>query len=121
MKAFYDTNAVIDFLKGETDLLQGLDGFEQIFISVISVMEFFSFSELTQEDKELFSQFRNQVSILNISENDTMLIDRIADLRIKHRLKLPDAIILAQALNSSAQLITKDKELIKLNSLYSDS
>ncbi|MEQ8189720.1 MAG: PIN domain-containing protein [Candidatus Eremiobacterota bacterium] len=106
-----DTNAIIALLQGNNDLLNLLKNADWIAISVISLIEFLAFPNLSDKDREYFDQFSKRVELVNLSSNETELIDLIIDLRKKYKIKLPDAIIAGSAIHNKASLITKDKQL----------
>lgn len=49
-----DTNAIVALLQGNSQLIQLLQGADWIRVSVISQIEFLTFSGLSQEDCQLF-------------------------------------------------------------------
>jgi len=51
---------------------------------------------------------------VSLDRADPSLIDRVVSLRAQYRLKLPDAIIAATAVERAAILITEDRQLQKL-------
>ncbi len=109
-----DTNAIVALLQGNLQLIQLLQSAEWVGISVISQIEFLAFAGLSQSDRQLFQQFLQKVEIVGLTTNDTPLIERIIDIRQQYRLKLPDAVIAAMALQNSASLVTADQEFAKL-------
>ena len=48
---------------------------------------------------------------------DAVLIEKIIEIRQQHRLKLPDAVIAAMAIQNSATLVTADREFGKVTIL----
>jgi len=57
--------------------------------------------------------------VVGLDRTDPALIDRIVNVRQQHRLKLPDAITAATALERNATLITDDTKLRKLAAVKS--
>jgi tRNA(fMet)-specific endonuclease VapC len=112
-----DTNAIVALLKGNTQLGQLLRDADWIGISVISQIEFLTFSELTQNDCDLFNQFLQRVEVVELGSKNEELIAKIIEIRQQYRLKLPDAIIAAMAIQNSAILITADREFAKVTVL----
>ena len=112
-----DTNAIIALLQGNTQLIQLLQNANWIGISIISQIEFFVFSGLTQSDLQLFQQFIQRVEIVGLAAGDPVLVDKIIEIRQQYRLKLPDAVIAAITIKNSASLVTADQEFAKINSL----
>ncbi len=112
-----DTNAIVALLQGNSQLVQLLQNADWIGISVISQIEFLAFSGLTQADYQLFQQFVQRVEIVNLVSTDSLLVKKIIEIRQQFRLKLPDAIIAAMAIQNSASLVTADREFTKVNIL----
>ena len=108
---FFDTNAIIALLQGHEVLVNLAHHAEFIGISVISRLEFFAFSGLTQEDKALFDQFVSRVNVTDITMKDPVLLDAISQIRMTGSLKLPDAIIIASAQSVNSVLVTADVQL----------
>jgi len=106
-----DTNAIIALLRGHTALLERLHKAEWVGISILSQIEFLAFPGLSEEDKGYFSEFLERVEVIGLDRAQHQLIDRIIRVRQRHRLKLPDAVIVATALEFSAFLVTDDKKL----------
>lgn len=114
---FLDTNAIVALLQGNSPLLQLLHNADWIGISIISQIEFLAFSGLSQGDIQVFQQFVQRVEVVSLTATDTLLIDQIIQLRQQYRLKLPDAIIAAMALQKNANLVTMDREFAKVATL----
>lgn len=112
-----DTNAIVALLKGNIQLIDLLKDADWIGISVISQIEFLVFPGLSQDDRQIFEQFLQRVEVLGLGAIDTVLIDKIVEIRQQHRLKLPDAVIAAMAIQNSASLVTADREFGKVTSL----
>jgi tRNA(fMet)-specific endonuclease VapC len=112
-----DTNAIVALLQGNSQLVQLLQNADWIGISVISQIEFLAFSGLNQADSQLFQQFCQRIEVINLASTDTVLIEKIIEIRQQFRLKLPDAIIAAMAIQNSASLVTADHEFAKVQFL----
>ncbi len=109
-----DTNAIVALLQGDIRLVQLLRPAEWIGISVISRIEFLAFSGLSEADRQLFQHFLQRVEVLGLSADDDALVEKIIAVRQQHRLKLPDAVIAAMAMQKNAALVTADREFAKL-------
>lgn len=109
-----DTNAVVSLLRGHGELLAAVKQAQWIGISIITEIEFLAFPDLAQDDAGLFATFLDRVSIVDLSHHQTALRDQIIGLRQKLRLRLPDAIIVASALDREAALVTADRQLLGL-------
>ena len=112
-----DTNAIVALLQGEAQLVQLLQNADWVGISVISQIEFLVFSGLSESDRSLFQRFLQRVEVVGLGAGETQLIQTIIEVRQQYRLKLPDAMIAAIALQNSASLMTRDREFAKVGSL----
>lgn len=116
-KFLLDTNAVVALLNGNAPLVQTLQSATWIGISVITELEFLSFSGLTAQDEALFQQFKSRVEVIDLQASDNRLLARIVAIRKSNKVKLPDAIIAAAAIENSATLLTQDTGFSKVASL----
>lgn len=98
-----DTNAIVALLQGNSQLIQLLQNADWIRVSVISQIEFLAFSGLSQDDRQLFQQFLQRVEIVGLVGSDAVLIEKITEIRLQYRLKLPDAVIAAMAIQNSTR------------------
>jgi tRNA(fMet)-specific endonuclease VapC len=116
-KFLIDTNAVIALLGNNRSLATTLSSATWIGISIITELEFLSFSNLSQADKLLFEQFKNRIEVISLDTIANVLIEKICQVRQTHRLKLPDSIIAATALTNQATLLTNDAMFSRINGL----
>lgn len=116
IKYLLDTNALISYLQGNPNLSH-LTGYSLCGISIVSVLEFLSFSKLKETDKELYFASIETIEVIEVALNDLNLINTITDVRKSNKIKLPDAIIAGTAIYSNAVLITNDKGFSKVSSL----
>lgn len=87
-------------------------------MSIITEIELLSYPNLTLSDEQQIQHFLTQLQILNLTES----IKKTAiDLRKQNRLKLPDAIIAATALDLDAILLTNDLKLFQISTLNAQS
>jgi tRNA(fMet)-specific endonuclease VapC len=112
-----DTNAISALLQGSSQLVSLLQEADWVGISVISQLELLAFSGLSQDDRQIFDQFLQRADVIDLTTSNTALIEKIIQIRQDFRLKLPDAIIAATALQSTASLITADREFAKISKL----
>ncbi|APC91091.1 MULTISPECIES: type II toxin-antitoxin system VapC family toxin [Francisella] len=108
---FLDTNAIIQLLQGNEDLIKLLTHADYIAVSIISKIEFLSFTKLSSNDKKLFEKFLNKVTVYDLVADDYELIQKIVNFRQKKALKLPDAIIAAKSNLCECILVTADRKL----------
>ncbi len=57
------------------------------------------------------------MEVVGLIAGDTVLMEKIIEIRQQYRLKLPDAVIAAMVIESSANLITADQEFAKVKIL----
>ena len=112
-----DTNAVISIINGNQQLIALLNNASFIAFSIISIIEFLSYTNLSDKDKAVFQKMIEEASVINITQTDSELIDSIITIRKSYKVKLPDAIVGATALAYDCKLISNDKELNKISAI----
>ena len=105
MKALFDTNILIDYLNGIPAAKRELDRYESCSISMVTWMEVLGGSERRLDDTT--RAFLNRFIAIPIGEP---IAERAVRLRRERRLKLPDAIILATALETGLMLVTRNSK-----------
>ena len=108
-RLFLDTNAIIALMSGNYKLIQHINKAEWIGISIVSEIEFLSFSKISERDKLLFQKLKSRIEVIDLQSNNEVLISLTCNIRIKNKLKLPDAVIAASAVFSNATIVTNDK------------
>ena len=105
MKFLLDTNVVIYLLGGRLlhALPQGDFG-----VSVITEIELLSYPTLSPDEDRVMRGFLDEVVRYPLTD---AIRDRTISLRRQFRLKLPDALIAATALEAGATLLTNDQQL----------
>lgn len=116
-KYLLDTNAVISIVNDNQKLLSLIDNADFVAFSIVSIIEFLSYSNLSQKDEEVFKKMIMEASVIDLSFQDHLLIGSVTEIRKTYRLKLPDAILEATALTYDLHLLTNDKEFNKTTSL----
>ncbi len=106
-----DTNAVIALLAGNTQVVELVRDADWIGISIITYLEFLAFSGLTDTDRNLFIQFIKRIDVIGLEEHNAALLEQIIKIRLQHRLKLPDAVIMATAMGEIADVVSADAQL----------
>lgn len=101
--ALFDTNILIDFLNGVHEAREELGRYEDRAISVVSWIEVMIGADASTE-----SATRGFLDRFDRVELDNAVAERAVDLRRKHGVKLPDAVIWASALCQSMLLITRN-------------
>ena len=118
---FLDTNAIVALLSGNRKLLTLLNQADYVATSVICELEYLAFPDLADEDKELFEEFRKKVCVADLCSGDTPLMEKILQVRLEKKVKLPDAIIAASAMNQNSILLTEDTQLLSHAGICSES
>ena len=103
MKALLDTNILIDYLNGIPAARKELDLYETRTISIVTWMEVMSGGE--PELADTTRAFLGRFTVVSISEE---IAERAVNLRRQRNLRLPDAIILATAIESGLMLVTRN-------------
>ncbi len=104
MKAVFDTNILVDYLNGIPAARRELDQYEEAAISMVTWMEVLAGAEAATEEaitRDFLSQFK-------IQPLDKTVAERAIKIRRQHKLKLPDAIIWATALELGRILVTRN-------------
>ena len=112
-----DTNAVVSLLDGNTYINNLITRADWIGVSIITVIEYISFTELSLDDMVLLNSFLERIDIIELTGDNFSLLSDIAQIRIAYKLKLPDAIIAATSIANNASLITADKGFNKVKQL----
>ena len=104
-----DTNAVLDFLKGEEKIkavFQTEMKDKPRFVSEITRMELLGYPDISPDEEAIINRFLSQVEILPCDE---VVVNRVIQLRrMTKKLKLPDAIIAATAIEYHLVLVSRD-------------
>ena len=104
MKVLFDTNILVDYLRGEVKAHNELHKHIDPLISLITWMEIMvGIDEGTEQ--RLIDLFFSQFQIIPIDQNISKMS---VDLRRKYKMKLPDAIIWASAKVHNAVLMTRN-------------
>ena len=108
----FDTNILIYLLNNRLaeKLPSGRYGY-----SVITEIELLSFPALTTEDIEIISGYLSNITLINLTQ---AIKQKTISLRRIYRIKLPDAIIVASAIEAGATLLTNDIALHKIETLF---
>ena len=114
-KYLFDTNALINYFKGHPSL--AIFKKRSVVISVISVIEYLAYTELTLEDKSVFDEFLKIIEVADISLTQPLLLLTAIEIRKKYRLKLPDALIAATAISMKIPLVTNDHDFERAKEL----
>ena len=108
-----DTNAIVQLLKGNKELIAVLGAADFIATSIVAEMEYLSFSGLTDADVALYQAFRERIQVYDMPSADTVFTQLVVKARKEHGLKLPDAIIAGTAIAKGLTVLTADDHFKK--------
>ena len=108
-----DTNAIVQLLKGNKELIAVLGAADFIATSIVAEMEYLSFSGLTDADVALYQAFRGRIQVYDVPSADTAFTQLVVKARKEHGLKLPDAIIAGTAIVKGLTVLTADDHFKK--------
>ena len=114
-----DTSAVVKYLHRtfQRNAIQFLNRtFEnEIVISFMTEIELKVWTPPIESDKEVYLEFLTECKIIGIEQK---VIDKTAELRRQHGVKIPDAIIAATAICNGFTLVTdNEKDFARINEL----
>lgn len=108
-----DTNVLIYLLEGKHNVDAYLKD-NLIFVSVITEVEWLGWYKIKEEDKRVINSLLKSVTIVDFSQQ----IKEIAiSLKQMNKIKLPDAIVAATAINLGFPVISFDRGFEKIDSL----
>lgn len=104
VKALYDTNILIDYLRGEKKAKKEMLKYDEHYISIITYIEVL----VGVADATNHALIKKYLESFNIVDVGSEIADITIKIRESYKLKIPDAIILATANKIGAVLITRD-------------
>ena len=107
-----DTNVLLYLLSGNPCMKPDLSSY--IGLSVISEMELLSFFGITPSEEERIRSLIQDCAVLFLTED---IKNKAIALRRAYKIKLPDAIIAATAIENKLKLITADKGFERIREL----
>ena len=114
IKCLLDTNIILGLIKGNLDAGTKLKelNLKNCAFSSVTRMELLGFPGITQHEINIITALLSQMTQFSI---DRIIEDKTIELKQEHKLKLPDAVILATAMNNNIELLTLDKKLANKN------
>ncbi len=106
VKALFDTNILIDFLRGTQAARDELARYQDKAIGIATWMEVMAGAPLAADQGT-----RDFLSCFELVELDAAIATRAFVLRRDYRLKLPDAIVWASAQVRAMLLVTRDTKI----------
>ncbi len=108
-----DTNIVLYLLDGDTVLQRYLQG-KSFYISFINELELLGYRNITKSEEKSIEFFLEECAIIDINSG---IKEITKQLRRKHKLKLPDAIVAATAIFLGIPLLSADKHFEGIDDL----
>lgn len=110
LKYLWDTNIVIYFLQNQLskqaeDILDEILNDSEPTISTITEIELLCWKTNSKKDILIINKFIEETEVFELEKNIKL---RTANIRKHHRIKLPDAIIAATAIENNFTLITRN-------------
>jgi len=109
-----DTNIIIACLNAEQQAATALSAWKRegrpLFVSSITYAEVLSLPSLTEAKTAIIKAFFHNFIIVPV---DMIIAERAAELRRRHRLEIPDAMIVATAAMLSVPLVTRVKFFLR--------
>lgn len=112
-KVLVDTNVFINLGSGNKNVDKNLLG-NTLYYSIITEIELLGFHGITENEKIFFTDVLSECIALEVSYS--IRISAI-ELRRKYKLKTPDAIIAASAMELKIPLLTTDTDFKKVKEL----
>ncbi|AYL98372.1 type II toxin-antitoxin system VapC family toxin [Mucilaginibacter celer] len=108
-----DTNIILYLLNGDNAVEKILQG-KRIYVSFITELELLGFKGLSEKEEKKIKNLLDDCTVISMSNS---LKDKYVDVKKKHALKLPDAIIAATAILYNLPFITSDKQFRTIDKL----
>ena len=104
-----DTNAIVYYLKDDSNAVSLLREMfahgAPVYISTITELELFAFSNLTVQEHALIEKILSTLSVIPV---DSHIARLAAFIRRQYRLKVPDSVIAATAMFTGSTLVTRN-------------
>ena len=104
MKGLFDTNILIDYLTGHSQAKKELTKFETVIISIISWIEVMV-GVNGEKEEEIIRNFLSRFQIIDINQE---IAEKAVSIRKKRKIRLPDALIWASAIETDCLLVTRN-------------
>ncbi|OFX50014.1 MAG: hypothetical protein A2046_01880 [Bacteroidetes bacterium GWA2_30_7] len=115
-KFLFDSNILIYLSKGLLDAKTFTNKEDIPYVSVITYMEVMGYHFKNKNEENFMNQFCAGAYIIPLNDD---IVTKVIELRKKHKVKLPDAIIAATAIENKLKLLTRNtgdfKNIPKLN------
>jgi predicted nucleic acid-binding protein len=104
LRAVFDTNILVDFLNGISGASEEISGCESPSISIVTWIEVLVGCRSVEETRNA----RALLARFDVQQVPESIAQRAVEVRQQSRLKLPDAIVLATAMDAGCLLVTRN-------------
>lgn len=98
-----DTNVLIYLSKKEIEFEKVFSPSDELYMSVITYMEVLGYQFTKNEEKYFIESLCKHIPYIEL---DSEIVEKVIQIKQKHKIKLPDAIILATAIIGGLDLVT---------------
>lgn len=98
-----DSNILIYLSKKKLEFEKVASPDDEMFISVITYMEVMGYQFSNNNEEKFIDKLCSNLPVIDLDAN---IVEKVIQIRRKNKIKLPDAIILATAIDNNLQLIT---------------
>jgi predicted nucleic acid-binding protein len=109
MKAVFDTNILIDYLNGYEKAATEFSLYDEKVISAITYIEVLVGAEDPEEQRAI----RGFLGTFRVKEVDVVVANHAIEVRQKHGLKVPDAIVYATAKTEGTIVVSRNTKDLK--------
>jgi predicted nucleic acid-binding protein len=105
-----DTNILIYLSQKKLKLENIADSQSKLYISVITYIEALGFNFKKEDEKLIIKKLCKEMIVINLDDN---IIEEIIKIKQSKKIKLPDAVIAATAIQKNLQLVTANVDDFK--------
>jgi len=106
----FDTNIIIYLSKRELELDAFVTHESHLYISVITYLEALGFPFRSKQEEQTVRTICNQFETIGLDDD---IVDKVIAIKQNKKVKLPDAIIAATAINTNLYLVTANVDDFK--------
>ena len=104
-KVVLDSNIIIYLSKGQLNIEDIVERYDELCISIITYMEVMGFQFSDEEERQIIQNLLDHFAFIYINAE---IVECVISIRKEKKIKLPDAIILATAKVLNCDLLTRN-------------
>jgi len=104
-KVVLDSNIIIYLSKGQLNIEEIVERYDELCISIITYMEVMGFQFSDEEERQIIQKLLDHFTFIYINAD---IVEWVISIRKEKKIKLPDAIILATAKVLNCDLLTRN-------------